>query len=233
MGNKNQLVKKEELDINKIIPPPNPQLKFKVLAPIPEIEITAENLVKSIMHQLEKEKIKTIHELSNNKIGVLIDYSLIIYSSKTFKVINSITLDKKLLQGDYKDIFYSFKDFIQLQNNNLILNTNKSLFFIKVIDNNYKCELSQISKEYKQHCWVPSFAIYSVKELKDGRIVSCSNCGFKIYKKEGNEYEQISNIRNGIDEASANRIFDEMAEFAKYAFNKSSDCSSLIFVVFR
>ncbi len=28
-------------------------------------------------------------------------------------------------------------------------------------------------------------------------------------------------IRNGIDEDSANRIFDEMAEFAKYAFNKS------------
>ena len=28
-------------------------------------------------------------------------------------------------------------------------------------------------------------------------------------------------IRNGIDEASANKIFDEMAEFAKYAFNKS------------
>ena len=28
-------------------------------------------------------------------------------------------------------------------------------------------------------------------------------------------------IRNGIDEESANRIFDEMAEFAKYAFNKS------------
>lgn len=28
-------------------------------------------------------------------------------------------------------------------------------------------------------------------------------------------------IRNGIDEKSANRIFDEMAEFAKYAFNKS------------
>ncbi len=28
-------------------------------------------------------------------------------------------------------------------------------------------------------------------------------------------------VRNGIDEKSANRIFDEMAEFAKYAFNKS------------
>ena len=28
-------------------------------------------------------------------------------------------------------------------------------------------------------------------------------------------------IRNGIDEASANKIFDEMAEFAKYEFNKS------------
>ena len=28
-------------------------------------------------------------------------------------------------------------------------------------------------------------------------------------------------VRNGIDEISANKIFDEMAEFAKYAFNKS------------
>ncbi len=28
-------------------------------------------------------------------------------------------------------------------------------------------------------------------------------------------------VRNGIDEQSANKIFDEMAEFAKYAFNKS------------
>ena len=28
-------------------------------------------------------------------------------------------------------------------------------------------------------------------------------------------------VRNGIDESSANKIFDEMAEFAKYAFNKS------------
>ena len=28
-------------------------------------------------------------------------------------------------------------------------------------------------------------------------------------------------VRNGIDKESANKIFDEMAEFAKYAFNKS------------
>ena len=28
-------------------------------------------------------------------------------------------------------------------------------------------------------------------------------------------------VRNGIDEMSANKIFDEMAEFAKYAFKKS------------
>ena len=28
-------------------------------------------------------------------------------------------------------------------------------------------------------------------------------------------------VRNGIDENSANKIFDEMSEFAKYAFNKS------------
>ena len=28
-------------------------------------------------------------------------------------------------------------------------------------------------------------------------------------------------VRNGIDAESANKIFDEMSEFAKYAFNKS------------
>ena len=28
-------------------------------------------------------------------------------------------------------------------------------------------------------------------------------------------------VRNGIDAEAANKIFDEMAEFAKYAFNKS------------
>ena len=32
-------------------------------------------------------------------------------------------------------------------------------------------------------------------------------------------------VRNGIDEVSANKIFDEMAEFAKYAFNKSHDAA--------
>ena len=34
-------------------------------------------------------------------------------------------------------------------------------------------------------------------------------------------------VRNGIDAKSANKIFDEMAEFAKYAFNKShAACSA-------
>ena len=44
-----------------------------------------------------------------------------------------------------------------------------------------------------------------------------------IYGKldENGNVEIPGCIRNGIDEKSANRIFDEMAEFAKYAFNKS------------
>ena len=44
-----------------------------------------------------------------------------------------------------------------------------------------------------------------------------------IYGKvdENGEVEIPGCIRNGIDEVSANKIFDEMAEFAKYAFNKS------------
>ena len=38
---------------------------------------------------------------------------------------------------------------------------------------------------------------------------------------ENGNVEITGCIRNGIDEKSANKIFDEMAEFAKYAFNKS------------
>ena len=38
----------------------------------------------------------------------------------------------------------------------------------------------------------------------------------------GNPQEGIPGcINNGIDEATANKIFDEMTDFARYAFNKS------------
>ncbi len=40
-------------------------------------------------------------------------------------------------------------------------------------------------------------------------------------KDENGNYTIDGAIRRGIDEVSANKIFDEMAEFAKYAFNKS------------
>jgi len=40
-------------------------------------------------------------------------------------------------------------------------------------------------------------------------------------KDENGNYTIDGAIRRGIDEASANKIFDEMSEFAKYAFNKS------------
>lgn len=43
----------------------------------------------------------------------------------------------------------------------------------------------------------------------------------------GNEAEGVPGcIKNGINEAIANKIFDEMTDFAKYAFNKSSTRSS-------
>ena len=38
----------------------------------------------------------------------------------------------------------------------------------------------------------------------------------------GNEAEGVPGcVANGIDEAVANKIYDEMIDFAKYAFNKS------------
>ena len=38
----------------------------------------------------------------------------------------------------------------------------------------------------------------------------------------GNEAEGVKGcVNNGIDEKTANHIYDEMTDFAKYAFNKS------------
>ena len=40
-------------------------------------------------------------------------------------------------------------------------------------------------------------------------------------KREDGSFECVGAVRNGVDEATANAIFDEMASFASYAFNKS------------
>lgn len=43
----------------------------------------------------------------------------------------------------------------------------------------------------------------------------------------GNEQEGVPGcIANGIDEQTANKIYDDMTDFAKYAFNKCSTRSS-------
>lgn len=40
-------------------------------------------------------------------------------------------------------------------------------------------------------------------------------------KREDGSFECVGAVRNGVDEKTANEIFDEMASFASYAFNKS------------
>ncbi|HCC00392.1 MAG TPA: DNA polymerase III subunit alpha, partial [Ruminococcaceae bacterium] len=40
-------------------------------------------------------------------------------------------------------------------------------------------------------------------------------------QREDGSFECVGAVRNGVDEATANAIFDEMASFASYAFNKS------------
>ena len=134
MGNKNTKSSKnkiQEINLDEIPPPPTPQLKLRVNVPIPKIE----NPFLFILKKPEEEKIKKIQELSNSKIGVLINYSLFIYSLNTFKQISSIKFKKEDLFSDY-NYSYPFKDFKELKNSDLVLYTSKHLFFlIQVIKN--------------------------------------------------------------------------------------------------
>jgi len=219
MGNKNTKSSKnkiQEINLDEIPPPPTPQLKLRVNVPIPKIE----NPFLFILKKPEEEKIKKIQELSNSKIGVLINYSLFIYSLNTFKQISSIKFKKEDLFSDY-NYSYPFKDFKELKNSDLVLYTSKHLFFFKSSDKEYK--LIQKIDEFKEEYWTPNYGINSVIQLINEEVVSCNKCGLKIYKKENNSYIQISRIRNfeiiNLFEINENKYFIFKIDF-KYMNKK-------------
>ncbi len=82
----------------------------------------------------------------------------------------------------------------------------------------YQEQVMQIVRELAGYSWGRSDLVRRAMSKKKAYVMEQERQNF-IY---GNEAEGVAGcIRNGIDEKTAGKIYDEMIDFAKYAFNKS------------
>ena len=82
----------------------------------------------------------------------------------------------------------------------------------------YQEQVMQIVRDLAGYTLGRSDLLRRAMSKKKGEVMQRERQNF-VY---GNEEEGVPGcIKNGIDEATANKIYDEMSDFAKYAFNKS------------
>lgn len=82
----------------------------------------------------------------------------------------------------------------------------------------YQEQVMQIVRDLAGYTWGRSDLVRRAMSKKKGKVMEEERKNF-VY---GNEEQGVKGcIANGISEAVANKIFDEMIDFAKYAFNKS------------
>lgn len=82
----------------------------------------------------------------------------------------------------------------------------------------YQEQVMQIVRELAGYTWGRSDLVRRAMSKKKGKVMEQERQNF-VY---GNEEEHVPGcIARGIDEKVANRIYDNMIDFAKYAFNKS------------
>lgn len=82
----------------------------------------------------------------------------------------------------------------------------------------YQEQVMQIVRDLAGYTWGRSDLVRRAMSKKKSKVMEEERKNF-VY---GNEEQGVSGcIQNGISEQTANKIFDEMIDFAKYAFNKS------------
>ena len=82
----------------------------------------------------------------------------------------------------------------------------------------YQEQVMQIVRDLAGYTWGRSALVRRAMSKKKGEVMERERQNF-VY---GNPEEGVTGcIHNGIDEKTANTIYDEMIDFAKYAFNKS------------
>ncbi len=142
----------------------------------------------------DKNRIIKIKELSNGRIGILFEDSLLIENIKTSKKIDEIKLP--VIMHYDEGIF----DFIELKNSELILWSSETIYVYQIIDDKYNLyqniNESEEEKEKRKQNEIDSYfgskhkkyEINSIYELSNGNLVSCNSYGLKIYIKNNEKY---------------------------------------------
>lgn len=162
----------------------------------------SENKICTISPQLRlkvnfKNSFTHINVLQNNRIGIISDNSLIIYSLYTFQEISRIFPDfLKKKSKDETQNDYRLKNFIELKNKDLVLWTSTIILFYTLYDKKYKLyqtidksiEEDKISKENKSYYKLSKFYFANIIEIDNGNLVLCSYLGIKLYIKKKDQY---------------------------------------------
>ena len=164
----------------------------------------------------DETEIYSICELSNNRIAILDSKNnkVKIYSLQNFKLLTEIKQD-------------FIKNIIELNNNDLIINSDSKIYFYKLLQNqNY--ELYQTINEYgkgrykiRDHNEIKAdqdddYKLNSIYQLMNGDLISCNSNGINIYKKrKDNKYElsftkKIEDITSENYSSGSKSIIDEI-----------------------
>lgn len=158
-----------------------------------------------------KSDLNKINILQNNRIGIIYNNILIIYSLYNFLEISRIIpefpknekrnengKDKNGPQKDEEEKneggdddnedrneLEDLKNFIELKNKDLVLWTSRIILFYSLYEKNYK--LYQTIDEFNEKKF-PDFYVDNIIELENGNLVVCSYQGLKLYAKTKTQY---------------------------------------------
>ena len=181
-------------------------------------------LLKTVTNE-KLNNIITVQEISDQRIGVLNEDFLLIFSLNDFSIINTIQFEQKELfsttqneytvyedrengsKGKCEGKIYQIKDFIELKNNNIILWSEIKIFIYTFQNKEYKLlqtinEIENIEYNDKEFFgmggqgYVYYKELNSIKELSNGNLIACNCSGFNIYENKDNKYILKSIIRN-------------------------------------
>ena len=184
---------------------------------IKEINIDAPNIITNA-HELSKDRIGALIENKNTK-----ENSILIFSIQNFEKIFEIKIEQEKLISDFKARYtvressneeeeeqsnvHNIKDFMELNNDDILLwsDIRIYIFIFNQVKNNY--ELFQTIDEYKNiepkneyffgsagrfHSF--SQELYSIFELKNGKLLVSNVSGCNIYQKKNNLYIIVDNF---------------------------------------
>ena len=144
-----------------------------------------------------------IKVLQNNRIGIISNDSLIIYSLYTFKEISRISPDylKKESQ-DKTPNAYLLKNFIELKNKDLLLWTSRIILFYSLSDKHYnlyqiidESNEDKLIEEHKNCSKLSYFYFRNIIEIKNEDLILYSYIGIKLYTKKKDNTFLIITIR--------------------------------------